>query len=288
MTDQQSSLNSLNQNTMKSKAFFKTNSRQRLIEAYARIQNDGRKKNKNWKKELFKKLFRKMQKNKRKNCLCHLKNWWNERKQFFNCCWNKLRNSWMRTSEKIEKTSMCETLKKSWRCSRLNYESQQQFERITIWMRTKSSDWLMKKAKHLICCSAENHKKSKSQKNRQKAELLNIASDGGMKNTIYWHLSKTNIEWIKNKQSRCWKKAVCWETNILNAISLISASSILWNITHSTRQIVWLRYMKHLKNERMCSLSDSDEVQKQRLHRCSFHDVSHTRKREILCDTHRQ
>lgn len=117
---------------------------------------------------------------------------------------------------------------------------------------------------------------------------MNIASDGGMKNTTYWHLSKTNIEWIKNKQSRCWKKAVCWETNILNATSSISASSIFLNITHSTRQIVWLRYTTHLKNERMCSLSDSDEVQKQRLHRCSFHDVSHTRKREILCDTHRQ
>lgn len=100
-------------------------------------------------------------------------------------------------------------------------------------------------------------------------------------------ITKQN-KWIKNKQSRCWRKAVCWETNILNATSLISASSIFLNITHSTRQIVWLRYMKHLKNERMFSLSDSDEVQKQRLHRCSFHDVSHTRKREILCDTHRQ
>ena len=109
-----------------------------------------------------------------------------------------------------------------------------------------------------------------------------------MKITQYWHLSKTNIEWIKNKQSRCWKKAVCWETNILNATSLISASSILWNIIHSKHQIVWLIYMKHLKNERMYSLSDSDEAQKQRLHRCSFHDVSHTRKREILCDMHKQ
>jgi hypothetical protein len=69
---------------------------------------------------------------------------------------------------------------------------------------------------------------------------------------------------------------------------LISASSILWNIIHSKHQIVWLIYMKHLKNERMYSLSDSDEVQKQRLHRCSFHDVSHTRKREILCDMHKQ
>lgn len=46
--------------------------------------------------------------------------------------------------------------------------------------------------------------------------------------------------------------------------------------------------MTHLKNEKMCSLSDSDEVQKQQLHRCSFHDVSHTRKKETLCDTHRQ
>lgn len=109
-----------------------------------------------------------------------------------------------------------------------------------------------------------------------------------MKITQYWHLSKTNIEWIKNKQSRCWKKAVCWETNILNATSLISASSILWNITHSKRQIVWLIYMKHLKNEKMFSLNDFVDQRKQRLHRCSFHDVSHTRKREILCDTHRQ
>ena len=109
-----------------------------------------------------------------------------------------------------------------------------------------------------------------------------------MKIIQYWHLSKTNIQWTNQKQLKCWKKTVCWETNILNAISLISASSILWNTTHLKRQIVWLIYMKHLKNERMFSLSDSDEVQKQRLHRCSFHDVSHTRKREILCDTHRQ
>ena len=143
----------------------------------------------------------------------------------------------------------------------------------------------MKNQKHLICCSTE---KRKSQANSSELMLMKIASEQKRNSHNIDNLSKTNIRWIKKKQLSCWRKAVCWDSNTLNILSSTSANSIFSNITHSKRQNVWFRFMTHLKNERMCSLNDSDEVQRQRLHRCSFHDVSHIRNVEILCDTHKQ
>lgn len=38
----------------------------------------------------------------------------------------------------------------------------------------------------------------------------------------------------------------------------------------------------------MFILSDSDEVQRQQLHKCMLHGVSHTKQGETLCGIHKQ
>jgi len=126
-------------------------------------QNDEQKRSKNEKRTSLKKHWWNKPRNKRMNYLCQLKTWWNERKQFFNCCLFKSQSSWKRIKIKKTSTSMCETQKRFWKCSRLNCENLQQFERITIWTQARLNDWQMKNQKRLMFCSARKSKKSNNQ-----------------------------------------------------------------------------------------------------------------------------
>ena len=182
MTDQLWSWNSFNLISMKSKAFFKTNSRQRPIEAYARTPNDEHQKSKNGKTRLFRKHWISRWTNKRTHCKFLLKHLCNERKMFLNCCFDTFRSMLIQAkTQKRNDSLMYQTLKRFWKCSRQNSASQQLFEQTTIWMRTKSNDWLMKNHKHLMFCSARKWKSRKSQAYRFELMLMRIASEQDMK-----------------------------------------------------------------------------------------------------------
>jgi len=158
-----------------------------IIHAEQQERNDDPKKSKNWNKESLKTQWKKFKSNKSVNCKFHLKTWWNEKKQSFNCCCCKSENMWKKVNlmknEKSKKTLMLWMQKKSCVCSRQNCENRIQFEQITIWMQVKLNDWVKKNQKHLIFCSILKSKKSNNQlktlidENRFRAE---------MKITPYW------------------------------------------------------------------------------------------------------
>lgn len=209
MTDQPWSWNSFNLISMKSKAFFKTNSRQRLIEAYARTQNDEHQKSKNGKTRLFRKLWISKRPKKQTHYKFRLKTLWNERKRFLNYCFNKFRNTSRKAKTQRTRRRPCslyQTQKESWRCSKQNLVSQQRFEQTTIWMRTKSSDWRMKNHKHLISCSTRKWKKQKCQANRFELILMKITPTRKRKPHIDIYIllinGRTRSSWdVKKKQS---------------------------------------------------------------------------------------